>query len=149
MERTRTSEGLPTPGLGNCRLGPPISWHPRHRARAGRACSAMPPSSPPSWPKTYSPTEAPSEVLDLTARLMPLLLAGEHPTNALLREQYARSRIRKVELTGAGFFVEFEIPSDVARKDRISTCEVPVLCVPVLDGAYVFIAPMHVCETIP
>jgi hypothetical protein len=46
---------------------------------------------------------------------MPLLLAGDHPTNAVLRAQYARSRIRKVELTGVGFFVEFEIPSDVAR----------------------------------
>jgi len=71
-------------------------------------------SSPPSWPKTYSPKEAPGEVLDLTARLMALLLAGGHPTNAVLRAQYERSRIRKVELTGVGFFVEFEIPFDVA-----------------------------------
>jgi hypothetical protein len=71
--------------------------------------------SPSSWPKTYSPTDAPREVLDLAARLMPLLLAGDHPTYSLLREQYARAAIRKVELTGVGFSVTFEVPTDIAR----------------------------------
>ena len=69
----------------------------------------------PEWPKTYSPSEVPQEVLDLAARLMPLLLAGDHPTCAILREQYARASIRHVELTGVGFFVDYEVPADVAR----------------------------------
>jgi hypothetical protein len=33
----------------------------------------------------------------------------------VLRAQYAGSRIRKVELTGVGFFIEFDVPADVAR----------------------------------
>lgn len=70
-----------------------------------------------SWPKTYSPADAPKELLDLTARLMPLLLAGDHPMSVLLREQYVRAAIREVELTGVGFFIEFEVPGDVARTD--------------------------------
>jgi hypothetical protein len=47
---------------------------------------------------------------------MPLLMAGDHPTNAVLREQYASARIREVRLTGVGFFVEFEIPAQVAAR---------------------------------
>jgi hypothetical protein len=68
-----------------------------------------------SWPKTYSATEAPEQMLDLVGRLMPLLLDGDHPTCALLREQYARASIQQVELTGVGFFIEFEVPADVVR----------------------------------
>jgi hypothetical protein len=71
--------------------------------------------SSPSWPKTYSFTEAPREVLELVARLMRLLLAGDHPTCALLRHQYARATIRQVTLTGVGFFVDFEVPLESAR----------------------------------
>ncbi len=74
----------------------------------------MPRESPP-WPKTYTATEAPKEVLDLAARVMPLLLASDDATRIQLRKQYARARIQQVELTGAGFFVTFEIPADVAR----------------------------------
>ncbi len=74
----------------------------------------MPRESPP-WPKTYTATEAPKEVLDLAARVMPLLLASDHATCIQLRKQYARARIQQVELTGAGFFVTFEVPADVAR----------------------------------
>jgi hypothetical protein len=72
-------------------------------------------SSQPPWPKTYSRAEAPHEVLDLTARLMSLLLAGHHPTNAVLREQYASASIREVRLTGVGFFIGFYVPPAVAR----------------------------------
>jgi hypothetical protein len=68
----------------------------------------------PSWPKTYSATEAPHEMLDLARRLMPLLLGGDHLTCVLLREQYARATIKEISLSGAGFFVDFEIPADVA-----------------------------------
>ena len=46
---------------------------------------------------------------------MPLLLVGDHATCALLRDQYASSSIRKVELTGVGLFVDFEVPATVPR----------------------------------
>jgi hypothetical protein len=69
----------------------------------------------PSWPKTYSATGAPREMLDLTGRLMPLLLGGEDPACVLLREQYARATITEITLSGAGFFVDFEVAADVAR----------------------------------
>jgi hypothetical protein len=54
-------------------------------------------------------------VLDLAARLMPLLLAGDHPTCAVLRSQYARARIREIRLSGVGFFVEYEVPAGLER----------------------------------
>jgi hypothetical protein len=68
-----------------------------------------------SWPKTYSATEAPQEMLDLARRLMPLLLGGDDPTCVLLREQYARADITEISLSGAGFFVDFEIPAEVGH----------------------------------
>lgn len=71
--------------------------------------------TPPTWPKTHSATEAPPEMLDLAGRLMPLLLGGDDPTCVLLREQYARATIREVELTGAGFFIAFEVPEEEKR----------------------------------
>lgn len=69
----------------------------------------------PERPKTYSPEDAPAELLGLVASLMPLLLAGDHPTCAILREQYARAIIDRVELTGVGVFVAFKVPPDVER----------------------------------
>jgi hypothetical protein len=67
------------------------------------------------WPKTYSANDAPAALLDLAGRLVPLLLAGEHPALAALRAQYAAATVTGVELTGAGFFVEFSVPSDAPR----------------------------------
>jgi hypothetical protein len=46
---------------------------------------------------------------------MPLLLAGDHPACTVLREQYARARVRHVKLSGVGFFVEYEVPADASR----------------------------------
>ena len=68
-----------------------------------------------AWPKIYSGSDAPQEVLDLTAVLMPGLLAGENPSYAVLRAQYARCSITRVELTGVGFFVSFDVPGDMER----------------------------------
>jgi hypothetical protein len=67
------------------------------------------------WPKTYVGADAPKEMLELVDRLMPLLLGGDHPASAALREQYARAKITTIELTGVGFFVEFEVPPDAPR----------------------------------
>ena len=67
------------------------------------------------WPKIYSGPEAPHEVLDLTAELMPRLLDGAHRSYEVLRAQYARCSISRVELTGVGFFVTFNVPDDMER----------------------------------
>jgi hypothetical protein len=40
---------------------------------------------------------------------MHMLLAGEHPTLEVLREQFSRSQIRGRDFTGIGFFTAFEV----------------------------------------
>jgi hypothetical protein len=65
--------------------------------------------------KMYALADAPVELLKLTSRIMPLLLAGEHPTSAILRAQYMRSEVKEVELDKVGFFVHFAVPPDVSR----------------------------------
>ena len=55
----------------------------------------------------------PANVLDLAARVMPLLLADEGPVGETLRAQYARSRVVSGKLTGSGFFIDFEVDADV------------------------------------
>src|SRR5581483_4874964 len=41
------------------------------------------------WPKTYGASDAPAEMLDLAHRLVPVMLAGDHPASEALRKQYA------------------------------------------------------------
>ena len=48
---------------------------------------------------------------------MPLLLEGDDPILAVLREQYRRSTITEVEMTGHGIYAEFDVPGDVPRTD--------------------------------
>jgi hypothetical protein len=72
------------------------------------------------YPRKLTPTDANQELLDLIARLMPLLLAGDHPTCGILRDQYARAQILEITLTGTGFFADFEIPSDAPRTEQNS-----------------------------
>lgn len=64
------------------------------------------------FPKRYRSEEAPAELLRLTGRLVPLLIAGDHPALSALRQQYSKARVKQVELTGAAFYVEFEVPPD-------------------------------------
>jgi hypothetical protein len=71
------------------------------------------------WPKKYEAAGAPQELLELVARLMPLLLEGQHPAVAVLREQYKLSRVGAVELTGVGFFVSFEVSIDAPLCDPL------------------------------
>jgi hypothetical protein len=70
-----------------------------------------------TWPKTFTGANAPTEMLDLVGRLMPLLLAGDHPAAAALREQYALAQIHRIELTGVGFVVEFAVPPNAPRTE--------------------------------
>ncbi len=69
------------------------------------------------WPKTYAGNNAPAEMLELARRVVPVLLAGNHPASVALRAQYARASVTSVELTGAGFFVEFSVPPDAPRAE--------------------------------
>jgi hypothetical protein len=43
------------------------------------------------------------------SKAMQMLLAGEHPTLELLREQFKHAQIKSRDFTGVGFFTEFEI----------------------------------------
>ena len=56
---------------------------------------------------------APDGVIRLAERLVPLLIEGEHPALLALRQQFPRARVKEVELTGHGFYVNFEVPPDV------------------------------------
>ena len=65
-----------------------------------------------SFPKTFNGALAPMGVRAAVKMLMPLLLKGADPFCAVLREQYRRSRIVRVELTGLGFYVDFDVAED-------------------------------------
>jgi hypothetical protein len=67
-----------------------------------------------TFPKKFAAGDAPDEVLKLVQRLVPLLIEGDHPALLALRQQFARARVKEVELTGHGFYVDFEVPPDVA-----------------------------------
>ena len=43
---------------------------------------------------------------------LPQLLDGAHPALAALRAQLQAARVTEVELTGAGFYVDFEVPAE-------------------------------------
>jgi hypothetical protein len=64
------------------------------------------------FPKKYRAHEAPAEVLKLTERLVPQLIEGDHPALVALRQQLSRARVKEVELTGCGFYVDFEVLPD-------------------------------------
>jgi hypothetical protein len=63
---------------------------------------------------TYAPEEAPREVLDLAALLVPQLLAGDNPQLTLLRSQFEQGRVSSVESSGVGFFVNYDVPTELA-----------------------------------
>jgi hypothetical protein len=53
------------------------------------------------------------DLLELEAAVLDMLLAGTHPVLGVLRRQLAGARVRSREFSGAGFFVEFDVPSDL------------------------------------
>lgn len=67
-----------------------------------------------SYPRKYLAANAPPTVLHLVDRILPLLIEGEHPALAALREQYRHASIKQVEFTGVGLLVDFEVPGDTA-----------------------------------
>lgn len=64
-------------------------------------------------PKTYDVASAPREVVALVNRLVPQLIAGDHSSLTALREQLPFATIREVQMTGHGFYAEFDVPADV------------------------------------
>jgi len=72
------------------------------------------------WPQKFDASTAPPEMKSLIVQLMDLLLAGDAPPAAVLREQFARARLAELRLTGTGFFADFEVPSEISRVDPLS-----------------------------
>ncbi|MGE0869772.1 MAG: hypothetical protein AB7P03_14500 [Kofleriaceae bacterium] len=70
-----------------------------------------------AWPKRYARADAPHEMLGLIERLMRLLLTGDDPLCSVLRAQHEASHLVDLELTGVGFFANFEVAADAARCD--------------------------------
>jgi hypothetical protein len=66
-----------------------------------------------TFPKKYAAASAPSEVLVLINRLVPQLIACDHPALIALREQFRCASIAEIEMTGHGFYADFETPADV------------------------------------
>lgn len=64
--------------------------------------------------QTYAPDEAPRRVLDLAAVLVPQLLAGDDPRLKVLRAQYEQAHVSSVESSGVGFFVNYDVPTQLA-----------------------------------
>jgi hypothetical protein len=52
---------------------------------------------------------------ELERQVMEFLLRGDHPILEALRLQLAASSVASREMTGVGFFTNFEVPSSVAR----------------------------------
>ncbi len=60
--------------------------------------------------KTYTAEQVPIEVAMLARELLPLLLTGEHPVVMALRAQWVSASIASAIYTGAGVYVNFDIP---------------------------------------
>ena len=67
-----------------------------------------------TYPRKYNGNSAPTQIVELVGQLVPALLGGQKPLHTVLREQYSQATIREVEMTGVGFFVEFDTPTEVA-----------------------------------
>jgi hypothetical protein len=50
---------------------------------------------------------------------MGMLLAGEHPTLVVLRDQLAVAKVADREFSGVGFFVHFQVPASSPRADEV------------------------------
>ena len=72
--------------------------------------------------------QAPQQILELTATLVPQLLAGDEPQKVVLRQQFAASRVQSVEGDGRGFFVTLSVPDTVppVRPDYIAGADADI-----------------------
>jgi hypothetical protein len=70
-----------------------------------------------TFPIKYGPDKIPPSVKTLLTHAMPRLIEGPHPVLATLREQYRLATVKQVELTGVGFYVDFDVPPDAPLTD--------------------------------
>ncbi len=54
----------------------------------------------------------------LERAVLDMLLAGDHPALAVLREQLATAQLLKRDLTGVGFWLEFKVDALASRAGR-------------------------------
>jgi hypothetical protein len=75
-----------------------------------------------SFPQAFDAGNVPGNVRKLVDELVPQLLVGDDPAHETLRRQFSAATISEVELSGAGFFVEFSYDAEPARvrPDRIT-----------------------------
>jgi hypothetical protein len=52
---------------------------------------------------------------ELERKAMNLLLAGEEPVLAALRAQYQEASIKSIEYTGAGVYINYDVPNSVVN----------------------------------
>ena len=74
-----------------------------------------------TFPKKFGPSDIPPSVKTLVETLLPQLLHGAHPALAALREQLRRARVTQVEMTGAGFYADFEVPPEALASSGSTT----------------------------
>ena len=68
-----------------------------------------------TYPRKFAPGKGPPQIRALVERLLPLLVAGDHPTSPILRDQLRGARVGSIELSGTGFFADIEVAADAPR----------------------------------
>ena len=100
-----------------------------------------------SYPNRFRPAEGPPHIKALVKRLLPLLVAGDHPASLILREQLRGARVGAIELSGTGFFADIEVAADAPKvappefaggdaKIRLDGLPVEAGCVLFVRGGY-------------
>jgi hypothetical protein len=69
-------------------------------------------------------------------QVMQLLLAGDHPTLDVLRQQFAHCLVAEREFTGMGFFTTFEVPSGIPKIESRVRIFIGDVCAEVDDLGY-------------
>ncbi|MCE5228207.1 hypothetical protein LLG95_01240 [bacterium] len=96
-----------------------------------------------TFPKVFSSQNAPREIIALAENLMPLLLSGEHPALKALRQQLQMAKIKDVEMTGHGFFLNYDVPDDAPRTNPANiaggSAYIEVTGLPAGAGCVVFV----------
>ena len=68
-----------------------------------------------TYPRKFAPGDGPPQIRALVERLLPLLVAGDHPASQVLRDQLRSAKVGTIELSGTGFFADIEVAADAPR----------------------------------
>ena len=100
-----------------------------------------------TFPRRFAPGEGPPQIRALVERLLPLLVAGEHPASLILREQLRVARVGIIKLSGTGFFADIEVAAHaprVAPPDFAGgNAKIELEGVPVAAGCVLFVRGGH------